>query len=93
MLSILGNLALKSTPLPPRPRVTPGHLYRLMSAEFRQQRPPRCACRMPMIAFREPARPGGPNWQLEWRRGCDACTPLVGQLASRYAQLYDISNP
>ena len=93
MFSVFGNLALKSPPAVQRARVTPGHLYRLLSAEFREHRPSRCACRMPMVTFREPGRPGSANWQLELRRDCEACKPLVGQLVSRFAQLYDIHNP
>ena len=93
MLSILGNLALKAMSTAPRARVTPGHLYRLMSADFRQQRPARCTCRLPMIGFREPLQPGAPNWAIDSRRGCEACGPLVGRLFSEYAARYEISHP
>jgi hypothetical protein len=86
----IGNLALKPAYEPPRRLITPGQLYRLLSAEFRAHRPARCACRAPMVAAREPAS-GGANWQLEPRlRTCGACDALVASLARRYAQDYDL---
>jgi len=89
MLSI-GNLALKPAYQPPRRLVTPGQLYRMLSAEFRAQRPRGCTCRVPMVASREPA-PEGPNWYLEPRgRTCGACDPLVTNLARLYARDYDL---
>ena len=92
MLSI-GNLALKPTHQLRRRLVTPGQLYRMLSAEFRQQRPPRCACRVPMVTAREPS-PGGPNWHLEpRRRACGNCDALVASLARRFADDYDLVIP
>ena len=89
MLSV-GNLALKPTEPPPRTFVTPGQLYRLLSSDFRRQRPARCACRMPMIAMRERPAAEAANWGLEPRRGCGHCADLVADLVLRYAQVYDV---
>lgn len=90
MLSI-GNLALKPVDAPPRRRlVTPGQLYRLLSAEFRAQRPARCSCRVPMVCACEPG-PEGSNWRLEPRgRSCGRCDALLASLARRYAEDYDL---
>jgi hypothetical protein len=94
MPSIFGNLALKATPERQRALITPGHLYRLLSTEFRQRRPARCGCRMPMIGFREPGRSGTANWGLEPpRKGCTHCEGLVARLVSQYSSLYDVTNP
>ena len=90
MLSIAGNLALKPPEIPQRSRLTPGQLYRMLSADFRAQRPGRCLCRMPMVAPREPSIPGTANWSLEPARRCERCASLVARLASEYAQRYDL---
>lgn len=90
MLSIAGNLALEPTATSGRTRVTPGQLYRMLSADFRAQRPGRCMCRMPMVAPREPSHPGAANWGLEPARRCERCSPLLVRLAAQYAQLYDM---
>ena len=76
--------------MPQRTRVTPGYLYRLLSTDFRARRAPRCSCRMPMVAPREPAVAGGPNWGLEPYRACSRCHPVVENLVSHYAQVYDM---
>ena len=74
--------------------VTPGQLYRLLSAEFRARRPSRCLCRMPMIGFREPAAVGAANWGVESpRRGCLACAGVVMDVVASHALLYDIKSP
>jgi hypothetical protein len=90
MLSTVGNLALKPTEPPARTLLTPGQLYRLLSSDFRRHRPPRCTCRMPMIAMREPPSDGAANWVVEGRRTCGHCADLVAELVSRYAQVYDM---
>ena len=86
----VGNLALKPTEPLARMLVTPGQLYRLLSSDFRRQRPARCSCRMPMIAMRERPAAGAANWGLEPRRACGHCANLVTELVSRYAQVYDM---
>jgi hypothetical protein len=93
MLSI-GNLALKPTDEPQRQLVTPGQLYRMLSAEFRQQRPARCSCRMPMVTIHGPEHAGPANWGVERRsRACALCEALVSGLVSRYRLLYEVRDP
>ena len=91
MSSIAVNLALKFQAPPPRVVVTPGQLYRLLSAEFRQLRPPRCTCRMPMVVARERLGPQDANWSVERGRSCGACAGLVSGLVGRYAERYDMA--
>lgn len=91
MLAIAGNLALKPIETTQRTLVTPGQLYRLLDAEFRAQRPVACVCRMRMVVFRESCTPGAANWALEpGGRRCARCDPVMGHLAARFGQLYDI---
>jgi hypothetical protein len=71
-------------------RVTPGELYRLLSAEFRAWRASPCSCHMPMVAAREPTAAGAANWGLEPSRPCVRCSPVVAKLVSHYTQVYDM---
>ena len=80
---------MKPSPYPPRPRITPGQLYRLMGADFRELRPPDCACRSPMVTPRERCSPEACNWTVEARRAC-ACEPVVKRLVADYARRYDL---
>lgn len=89
MLAIAGNLALKPVEAPPRTLVTPGQLYRMLSAALREQRPARCGCRMPMVTARMHEGEGA-NWQLEPHRRCPRCAPLVARLVSQYSENYDM---
>ena len=91
MLSIAGSLALKLTPPRKRTAVTPGHLFRMLSAEFRAQRPPGCMCRMGMVAFRDGGSAVTANWTLERAsRSCPRCEPVMSRLVAHFAELYDI---
>lgn len=89
MLAIAGNQALKPVETPPRTLVTPGQLYRMLSAALREQRPARCGCRMPMVIARLRDAEGA-NWQLEAHHRCAHCGPLVARLVSQYSENYDM---
>lgn len=90
MLSTAAHRSLNPIENTMRSRVTPGQLYRMLSADFRAQRPGRCVCRMPMVALRSLPPPGGPNWSLEPSRPCERCGVLVARIAWEYAQRYDL---
>lgn len=78
--------------VPPRPALTPGRLYAMMSAELQEARSRHCiGCTMPMLFFR-PGE-GESNWQLErggWR--CGPCEESVARIFAKYAALYDVKD-
>ena len=76
-----------------RPTLTPGRLYAMMSAEFRESRSRHCiGCMMPMLFFR-PAGEGRANWSLEpGGRRCGLCQEAVGRIFAKYAALYDVKD-
>lgn len=90
MLANAGRTALRPPPPDPRTRVTPGQLYRLLSAALREERRSCCRCRMPMVCARAGVPGTGANWHLEPHRPCAECGPLVAALVSRYAEAYDM---
>ena len=94
MLAIAARLAVKTTENRRPTLVTPGELYRILSAEFRAQRPPGCVCRMRMVTLRERKGIHAANWSLEpATRSCVRCEPLISRLIAQYAPLYDIRQP
>lgn len=76
-----------------RPALTPGRLYAMMSAEFRETRPRHCIrCVMPMVAFRG-EESSVANWTLEsggWR--CIPCDQAVARIFAKFAALYDVKD-
>jgi hypothetical protein len=76
-----------------RPRLTPGRLYVMMSAEFQEARSRHCiGCIMPMLAFAASSE-DSPNWTLEpLGRRCAACEATVARIFAKYGALYDIKD-
>jgi hypothetical protein len=89
---IMHNMLRRLLRRAPRRVLTPGDLYRRMSAEFRYQRPEdHRGCVMPVIVFA--ARAGGTdaNWRVERLAShCPECTAIAGPIASRHAARFDI---
>jgi hypothetical protein len=78
----------------PREALTPGHLYRLMSAEFRAFRSAGCSCVMPMVFTCDPTRHRACNWGVRaLATACPACEPLVDEIVARHAAVYDVNDP
>jgi hypothetical protein len=77
-----------------RVALTPGHLYRLMSAEFRAFRTGRCSCVMPMVVTHEPEPIHGCNWTVgSLASACERCEELVAEIVARHAAVYDVNDP
>jgi hypothetical protein len=78
----------------PRPSLTPGELYRRMSADFKQRRARNHgACVMPMVMCRADG-PLSVNWGLEpLTARCMQCEPIVLDIAWRHAERYDVKLP
>lgn len=76
-----------------RPTLTPGRLYAMMSAEFRESRSRHCiGCMMPMLFFRPPDGTQA-NWNLETGgRRCGPCQESVARIFAKYAALYDVKD-
>ena len=74
-----------------RPALTPGDLYRRMSAEFRARRAANHGgCVMPMVICR-PGSALSVNWSLEALTApCQQCEPIALQIAWRYAERFDV---
>jgi hypothetical protein len=77
-----------------RPALTPGELYRRMSAEFKESRAPDHGnCVMPMVACNADS-PLGVNWGLEQLTArCMRCEAVALEIAWRYAETYDVRRP
>jgi hypothetical protein len=78
----------------PRPTLTPGELYRRMSAEFKERRSAdHAGCVMPMVICHSDS-PLSINWGLEALTArCAQCEPLILDIAWRHAGAYDVSRP
>ena len=78
----------------PRPTLTPGELYRRMSAEFKQLRPAdHAGCVMPMVVCHSDSALGV-NWGLDAVTArCTCCEAIVLDIAWRYAESYDVQRP
>lgn len=78
----------------PRPTLTPGELYRRMSAEFKERRAAdHAGCVMPMVVCHADS-PLSINWGLEALTArCMQCEPLVLDIAWRYAESFDVQRP
>jgi hypothetical protein len=96
MLNLLAELFTVMTPMGSHPReaLTPGHLYRLMSAEFRTFRSSSCSCVMPLIFTTEPMPGHACNWGVQaLASNCPSCQPLVDEIVARHAAVYDVKDP
>ena len=71
--------------------LTPGELYRRMSAELRYRQPKgHHTCAMPMVIFRR-RRSEVPNWTTEQlTTHCAECAAIVDPIVRRHAARYDI---
>lgn len=78
----------------PRPSLTPGELYRRMSAEFKERRARNHgSCVMPMVKCRADDALSV-NWGLEALTArCLQCEPVVLDIAWRYAEQFDVRLP
>jgi hypothetical protein len=78
----------------PRPSLTPGELYRRMSAEFKERRAGNHGgCVMPMVLCRADGALSV-NWGLEpLTARCLQCEPVVLDIAWRYAEQFDVRLP
>jgi hypothetical protein len=98
MLHLLAEL-FKSPAVAPfgvhmREALTPGQLYRLMSAEFRTFRAGSCCCAMPMVFTCEPGRFRACNWSVHAvTSGCGQCQLLADEIVARHAAVYDVNDP
>ena len=74
-----------------RSALTPGDLYRRMSAELRYRQPKgHHTCAMPMVVFRR-RRTGVPNWTTEsLTTRCAECAAIVDPIVRRHAARFDI---
>lgn len=81
-------------PVPTRPRLTPGRLYAMMSADFREARSRHCiGCVMPLLSFRERELENAPNWTLEpIGSRCASCEASVQRIFAKFAALYDVKD-
>jgi hypothetical protein len=72
--------------------ITPGRLYYLMSAEFRQMRCSDCTnCSLPLPQHVDSEET---SWALEkWTRDCEKCARLISQLVRKYQAKYDLMDP
>ena len=78
----------------PREALTPGHLYRLLSAEFRAFRTSGCSCVMPLVFTCEPTHHRACNWGVRaLASDCPSCQPLVDEIVARHAAVYDVKDP
>src|SRR3954462_8261074 len=78
----------------PRPSLTPGELYRRMSAEFKERRARNHGgCVMPMVACRTDDALSV-NWGPEALTArCLKGEPIVLDIAWRYAERFDVKLP
>jgi len=78
----------------PRTSITPGELYRRMSAEFKERRPAdHGTCMMPMVVCHSDSALSV-NWGLESLTGrCGKCERIVLDIAWRFAETYDVHRP
>src|SRR3954469_6072546 len=77
-----------------RTTLTPGQLYRRMSAEFKERRAANHgACLMPMVECRADSALSA-NWSLEALTApCSQCEAVVLEIAWDYAERYDVWLP
>lgn len=77
-----------------RPTLTPGELYRRMSAEFKRRRAPDHGhCVMPMVICHADSALGV-NWGLEQLTArCLQCEAIALEIAWRHAESYDVQRP
>lgn len=79
----------------PRPEITPGRLYAMLSAEFREARDRTClGCTMPMVFSCDRDRGEGANWNVEpLAFRCARCEVEVQRIVRKFAALYDMHEP
>jgi hypothetical protein len=75
-----------------RTRVTPGHLYGLLSAEFAAKRPFGCDdCRMPLPYRIERPDPVSANWRIGTPRECPRkCHVVMAEIGATFWPLFDL---
>ncbi|HUP28636.1 MAG TPA: hypothetical protein VM122_00580 [Usitatibacter sp.] len=94
LAGLFRTMVMPSNPIHTREALTPGHLYRLMSGEFRAFRSRNCSCVMPMIFTCEPNLHHACNWGVrELASCCPTCQPLVDEIVARHAAVYDVNDP
>jgi len=89
---ILGNILGKLFRRSQRKVLTPGDLYRRMSAEFRYERPEdHRGCVMPVIVSAARCNGCEANWRIERLSShCAECSAIAAPIARRYASRYDV---
>lgn len=89
---ILGKMLRKLFRRSQRKVLTPGNLYRRMSAEFRHQRPEdHRGCVMPVIVSATPRDGCEANWGIERLAShCPECSAIAAPIAGRYASRFDV---
>lgn len=78
-----------------RPELTPGRLYAMLSAEFREARARTClGCAMPMVFSCDREEGRGANWAVEpMATRCSRCEVEIARIVGKYAALYDMHDP
>jgi hypothetical protein len=81
--------------MPKRPELTPGRLYAMLSAEFREARARTClGCAMPMVFACDRGQGAGANWSVEpLAFRCSRCEVEVARIVRKFAALYDMHEP
>lgn len=89
---ILGNTVRKLFRRSPRKVLTPGDLYRRMSAEFRYERTEdHRGCVMPVIVLAARRNASEANWRIERLSShCPECSAIAAPIARRYASRFDV---
>lgn len=77
-----------------RKALTPGVLYRILSAELHARRAYRCACRFPIPFAIDEHGGETANWQIERPRPCDqGCDALIADIARTALLAFDVRDP
>lgn len=77
-----------------RKALTPGVLYRILSAELHARRAYRCACRFPIPFVVDVDDGETANWRIARPRPCDqGCDALIAEIARTALLAFDVSDP
>lgn len=77
-----------------RKALTPGVLYRILSAELQARRMYRCRCRMPVPFLFDPQDSDTANWRITRPPPCgQGCDALIADIVRTALLAFDIRDP